>query len=319
MNSISRRYRNCASLALGLSFVTAGMASTGDEKIGEARQLAMKSIQAGDLQKLVDFLASDDMNGRSFKSAEAHEASKYIAKQFKEAGLTPLGDDGLWFQNIEIHEAAPNVVGIRKGKGDRFLLITAHFDHLPPKKTGDDRIFNGADDNASGTSAIIEIARAFGELDEMFEASIVFVAFNAEERGLVGSRHFAKHPPLDLKKAIGIINLDMVSRGEENLIFCEGGPSAPGMLPSIKKANKTIGLEIRFDTHPEWMRQSDQWSLLKEGVPALYFGVDDHPDYHKVTDHADKILAKLIERVARLTFIAAVDLVSKTENTNGEH
>jgi hypothetical protein len=281
-----------------------------EESEGNARRLAMETIRADDLQQLVDHLASDEMQGRSFNSPEAHEASKFIAKQFEAAGLAPLGDEASWFQAIGIEEAAPNVVGIHRGTGERFLLITAHFDHLPPARKGEDRIYNGADDNASGTSAIIEIARAFAELDEPFEASIVFVAFNAEERGLVGSRHFARNPPLDLKNAIGIINLDMVSRGEENLLFCEGGDSAPDMLASIKKANETIGLDLKFDVHPEWMRQSDQWSLLREGVPALYFGVEDHVDYHKVTDHPDKILPKLIERAARLTFLAATDLAS---------
>lgn len=295
-----------------------GFAHAGDS-LNEGRRRALDAIRAGEVQDLVNHLASDEMNGRSFRSDEAHQAARFIAEQFEAAKLEPMGDDDSWFQAIEVEGAAPNVVGIRRGTGESFLLITAHFDHLRPATEGTDRIYNGADDNASGTAAIITIARGFAKLQDQLEASIVFVAFTGEEAGLRGSRYFAKHPPLDLKKSLGIINLDMVSRGEENLIFCEGGDSAPDMLDAIKRANETIELEIRYDVHPEWMRQSDQWSLLREGVPALYFGVEDHEDYHKVSDHADKILPKLVERVARLTFLAAADIASsqaKTENGN---
>jgi len=278
---------------------------------------AMTAIRAADVQELVDHLASDEMNGRFFKGPEAKVAAKYIAGKFEAAGLEPLGDEGTWYPDIEIADAAPNVVGVRRGRGERFLLITAHFDHLPPAKEGEDRIYNGADDNASGTAAILEIADAFaaleGGLGGELEASVVFVAFTGEESGLLGSRYFAEHPPLPLEHAIGILNLDMVSRGEANLLYCEGGDSAPAMLESIKRANETIGLDIKFGTHPEWMRQSDQWSLLRKGVPALYFGVDDHPDYHQVTDHADRIIPELVEKAARLTFLAAAELVSEAD------
>lgn len=294
-----------------LAISSATIAST-----GAARRAAMETIRADDVQTLVDHLASDAMNGRHYKSPEAKKAANFIADQFKASELEPLGDEGTWFQAIDVEDASPNVVGIRRGRGERFLLITAHYDHLRPAREGKDRIYNGADDNASGSAAIIEIAGAFAALDEKFESSIIFVAFTGEEAGMRGSRYFADHPPLALKHAIGILNLDMVSRGKENLLFCEGGNTASEMLASIKHANETIGLDLRFDEHPEWMRQSDQWSLVSKGVAALYFGVEDHADYHKVTDHSDRIIPKLTERAARLVFLAAAELTSaaKTED-----
>lgn len=289
--------------------VLSSMVSCTGSTSGFLRLQAMETIQADDAQQLVNYLAADEMNGRAYKSREAHQAAEFIAGQFISSQLTPLGDKGSLFQDIEIEGAAPNVVGLRKGSGEKFLLITAHYDHLPPAKDGEDRIYNGADDNASGTAAIIEIAQAFSMLHGEFKASIIFVAFTGEEAGFRGSRYFAEHPPMDLKNSLGIINLDMVSRGEANLIFCEGGDTAPTLLDAIKRANETVGLEIRYDIHRDWLRQSDQWSLMQKDVPGLYFGVEDHPDYHKVTDHADKIFPKLIERVARLVFLAAADVI----------
>ncbi|MEW6071389.1 MAG: M28 family peptidase [Planctomycetota bacterium] len=141
-------------------------------------------------------------------------------------------------------------------------------------------------------------------------ATLVAVAFTGEEIGLVGSRFFVAHPPIPLEEIRGVFNLDMVSRGEPNLVFCEGGPSAPELRAAVERANDRVGLDIRFDAHPEWLHASDHGPFLDVGVPALYLGVEDHADYHRVTDHADRILPELAARVARLAFLAALDLAS---------
>jgi hypothetical protein len=271
------------------------------------RSEALDTIRAEDVQRHVDYLASDELGGRWSPSPEARLAADYVAAAFAAAGLEPLGDDGTWFQSID-DRLAPNVVGIERGTGPGYVLVTAHYDHLRPRGAGEDRIFNGADDNASGTAAVLEIAEAFGRLERATTASVVFVAFTAEEMGLRGSRFFVQHPPFGLDEIVGVVNLDMVSRGEENLIFCEGGPDAPELLAAAERANAVVGLEIRHDRHPEWLRQSDQWPFLQAGVRALYFGVEDHPDYHRVSDHADRILPVLTERVARLVFLILLDV-----------
>ncbi len=271
---------------------------------------AEDSITADEIQAHVDFLASDELGGRYARGPEAERAAEYIAAQFASYGLEPMGDDGTWFQSIG-GDFSPNVVALRRGSAAGCVVVTAHYDHLQRAEEGDDRIFNGADDNASGTAAVLEIAQAIGAQKAAPYRSIVFVAFTAEELGLRGSRYFVNERPEpirelgDLGEIVGNINLDMVSRGEENLIFCEPGDGAERLVEVAEDANAEIGLDIRFGEHREWLSQSDQHAFLQRGIPAIYFGVEDHPDYHHVTDHADRILPGLAARVARLVLLMA--------------
>ena len=119
--------------------------------------------------------------------------------------------------------------------------------------------------------------------------------------GLRGSRYFVDHAPMELRDIVGDVNLDMVSRGREDLIFCEAGEGSEELLRAVKSANAALGeLEVRYGEHPEWLAQSDQYAFLQRGIPAIYFGVEDHPDYHQVSDHADRILPDLAARIGRL-------------------
>jgi hypothetical protein len=277
--------------------------------IDAARQRGLESIQAEEIQEHVDLLASDAMRGRWARGSEILIAAHYIADQFAQDGLQPAGDDGTWFQALD-HEQdlAPNVVGVLPGRGDGWIVIGAHYDHLRPRNFGSDQIFNGADDNASGTAALLELAGALGGLQGAHESSVVLVAFTAEELGLLGSIYFVAHPPAELDQLRAAINLDMISRGEENLIFCEGGVRSPWLRDVAIRANQQIRLDLRHDEHPEWISASDHFPFMQRGVPTLYFGVEDHADYHRVSDHADRILPRLAESVARLVFLIAVDV-----------
>ena len=261
----------------------------------------LEGIRARDIQAHVDFLASDELQGRYAKSNEARIAARYVAACFATYGLEPRGDEDTWFQSIG-EDFAPNVVGFVQGSSDECVVLSAHFDHLKPAEKGDDRIFNGADDNASGTAALLELAQAFGARPEPPSRSILFVAFTAEEMGLRGSYFFVDHAPVELTTLIGDINMDMVSRGEENLIFCEAGEGSEHLVEAARAHAEEVGLELRVGQHSEWIKQSDQYPFVKKKVPALYLGVEDHVDYHQVSDHADKILPVLTERVARLVY-----------------
>jgi len=265
------------------------------------------AILAADIQAHVDYLASDEMAGRGARTPEARVAADYIAAQLAGSGVEPLGDDETWFQTVD-EELAPNVVGIVRGQEPGFVVISAHYDHLPPLESGDDRIFNGADDNASGVAAVLEVGAALGALETPPRRSIVLVAFTAEELGLRGAYHFVANPPLPLDELLGNLNMDMISRGEENLLFCEAGKGAEALLEAVRRANETVGLDIRYGEHPRWIRQSDQYAFVRAGHPALYFGVEDHVDYHKVSDHADKILPGLAASVAQLVYLTATSL-----------
>ena len=266
------------------------------------------SITKKNIVRDVTWLASDEMQGRHYRSIEARKAASYIANAFDEAGLTPLPSETSMFLPTDDLRDSPNVAAIYKGTSDTFVCITAHYDHLKPKRTGEDRIYNGADDNASGVAALISIAHALSKVTTPLESSIVLIAFTGEEAGFVGSNHFASNSPIALHKIRGLINLDMISRGKPNTIFLEGAPDAPRINMAINRANVRIGLTIIRNAHPDWLDRSDQAPFLEKNVPAVFFSVEDHEDYHKVTDHADKILPELATKTTQLVFLTAIDL-----------
>lgn len=273
-------------------------------------QSPISKITASGILDDVRWLASDELQGRYYRSKEAQIAAGYIADKWKDAGLIPLQGKSSMYLPVDDVFAAPNVAAMWQGSGDEFVLLTAHYDHLKPRKRGEDKIYNGADDNASGTAALIAIAHAVTSLNDRLNASIVFVAFTGEEAGFIGSEFFAANPPFPLHNIKGLINLDMISRGEPNTIFLEGAPDAPRISLAINRANKQIGLNIVRNAYPDWLDRSDQAPFLDRGVPCVFLSVEDHEDYHQVTDHADKILPDLAAKTAQLVFLAAVDLAS---------
>lgn len=254
------------------------------------------------------WLSSDALEGRHYQSQGAKTAAKYIATKWKDAGLTPLPKKTSMYLPTDDLRDAPNVAAMWKGTGETFVLLIAHYDHLRPRKTGDDKIYNGADDNASGTAALIAIAEALGQLQSPLFSSIVLLASTGEEAGFVGAKHFIESAPIQVQDIKAVINLDMISRGDPNTIFLEGSPDAPRISRAITSANKSVGLTIVRDKHPDWLYRGDQWPFLQRGVPAVFLSVEDHEDYHKVSDEADKILPELAAKTARLTFLAACEL-----------
>ena len=262
------------------------------------------------IQADVNHLADDAFYGRYWLSPFGRKAAVWIKEQMIEAGIEPGLPESAWFQELPTKDASPNVVGIVRGKNPDagYVILGAHYDHLPPRRRGEDKIYNGADDNASGTAAILAIGKSLVALKDSLESSVVLVAFTGEEAGLKGSRHFVDHSPIDLKKVRGLFNLDMISRGAKNTIFIDGAKGAPTLIKALKKANDSIGLTLRVDEHPDWLSRSDQWPFITKGVPAVLFSVEDHEDYHQVTDHADRIMADLARNVARLIALATLDL-----------
>lgn len=282
---------------------------------------AMAGISGEAILEDVKFLASDELKGRYARSPEAFRAARWIAARFESLGLAPIGES--YFHDVQDKAMSPNVIAIRPGVSERIVLITAHYDHLRPAAPDSqdvrngDRIFNGADDNASGTSGMLAIARAVASLAESdVPATFIFIAFTGEEAGLRGSRFVAAQPPFEMNRVVAMFNLDLISRGEDDLIFIDGPRNADGLRDALRRANEAngIGLRIEFDKHPDWLMRSDQAPFLFRKVPAVLLSVEDHPDYHEVTDHAEKILPKLAERVSRLVFAAAVDIAANAQN-----
>jgi len=317
------------------------------------RSRIVESISAERILAEVTHLAGDEFHGRFFRSPMAFTAAEWIRDRFEEAGLRPgvpatLGrataaepdetdagssevesesmpvpattDPGpFWFQPIADPKAAPNVIGVLRASSEarsgRSILVTAHYDHLPPRRSGEDRIHNGADDNASGTCGMIAVARALAGVPGGLPCDVVFIAFTGEEAGLRGARHYVERPTIPLESISALVNLDMISRGDANTIFVDGTEISEPIRAALRVANRSIGLRIRFDEHPEWLERSDQGPFLARGVPSVLFSVEDHEDYHQVTDHADRIIPELAAKVSRLVALAVAEMARSESST----
>ncbi|WP_321316894.1 M28 family peptidase [Labilibaculum sp.] len=215
-----------------------------------------------------------------------------------------------------------NVLAFLPGtnKNKEILVISAHYDHIGKK---DGEIFNGANDNASGTAAIIEIARKFQEANDnghKTKRSILFIAFTGEEKGLCGSKYFVDNPPFPLSNIVGNLNLDMLGRHDElndttDYIYLLGTnhlkPKLKVISDSINKISTKLRLDYKYDTPDNFLYQaSDQASFVKHGIPAVFYFNGLHADYHKASDTAEKIDFQAVNRVSQLVFLTAWELAN---------
>ena len=296
---------------------------------------ALDSISAQSLRGRLSFIASDALEGRGTPSRGLTIASEYIASEFRRAGLEPGGDTpGSYFQEapIEFTEGSGeqkitrrarvrNVIGILRGSDpalrNECVMVSAHYDHLGRKGPGPgDRIYNGANDNGSGTVTVMEIADALSKLDPHPRRSILFIAFAAEEEGLLGSRYYAKHPAWPLSKTIADLNLEQLGRtdasdGEQKGTATLTGFGFSTISNTLRKAGDETGIRV-YDSEPSSARffvSSDNLALAEVGVPANTVAVAYmFPDYHKVGDEWRKIDCGNLAHVDRMLALAVVML-----------
>ena len=273
------------------------------------------------LKKDIGFLAADERGGRAIGTDGEQQAAEYLAEEFETLGLQPMGTDG-FFQEFTVskpsnpHEEAVvgtdgagitgrNVIAYLDKKADKTIVIGAHFDHLGmggqgSLHRGDSAIHNGADDNASGTAALLALAKIFKY--ETLKSNIIFVAFSGEENGLWGSNYFVKNPTLDLKTVNYMINMDMVGRlNEEKSLAIYG----VGTSPSFSKVLNPINADsLKLVPSESGVGPSDHTSFYLQDLPVLHFFTGQHADYHKPSDDADKInyegLVKVVRYISRL-------------------
>lgn len=210
---------------------------------------------------------------------------------------------------------APNVIGVVRG-GDRrlreeYVVVSAHMDGLGiGSPVEGDSIYNGADDNASGTAALLEVAEAVAALDEPPKRSILFVALSGEESGLLGSGWFVEHPPVPLDRMVANLNIDMIGRNWEDTIAVIGKPysSLGALVDSVAVAHPELGLTVVGDIWPDerFFFRSDHYNFARKGVPALFFINGVHEDYHLPSDEVEKIKFEKAARISRLVFEAAL-------------
>ncbi|MFO7894326.1 MAG: M20/M25/M40 family metallo-hydrolase [Longimicrobiales bacterium] len=205
---------------------------------------------------------------------------------------------------------APNVVGVLPGSDeelrDSYVVVSAHMDHVGvgrPDETGDS-IYNGADDDASGTAVLVEVAEALATLERKPRRSVLFVAVSGEEKGLLGSRWFADHPTVPLDVMVANVNLDMVARNAPDSIVVIGQEysSLGPLVRNIAGERPELGLTVSEDLWPEqrFFFRSDHFSFAAKEVPALFFFAGTHEDYHRPSDEVDSVDTDKAARVGRL-------------------
>jgi Zn-dependent M28 family amino/carboxypeptidase len=277
------------------------------------------------LMSHVRTLAAPDMEGRATGTPGNARARTFILEQFRVAGLEPLGTTFEMPFTFERRQPADgkteavkmqgiNIGGICRGRGaadNGAMVITAHYDHLGVR---DASIYHGADDNASGVAVLLALARQCRQTPWRHDA--IFVAFDAEEMGLQGARAFVAALPVPSDRTIALnINLDMVARGDKNELYIAGTHHTPALRPILEPVASRATIKVLFGHdsgggQDDWTTQSDHAAFHQAGIPFLYFGVEDHPDYHKPTDTADKIQPAFFFQSA-LTILDAVTAIDR--------
>ncbi|GAA4233497.1 M20/M25/M40 family metallo-hydrolase [Postechiella marina] len=255
---------------------------------------AVNSWSKDALLQHVKTLSSDIFEGRRTGTKGAVKAKKYIINQFYSSGLKPFKksfEQPFTFVKGNKTYNASNVLGVVKGTehANKYIVISAHYDH-EGKKGG--QIFNGADDNASGVSALFAFAEYFKTHPP--KHSVILAAFDAEELGLRGSKYFVSTSAISLKNIKLNINLDMISRSVKNELFVVGTAFNKTLKQLILGVNTVDDLELKLghdgeDGLENWTYASDHANFYKNNIPFLYFGVEDHKDYHEPTDDYENI------------------------------
>ena len=290
----------------------------------------------------VTFLAADDLGGRAIGTEGEQKAADYLAEEFKKSGLEPKGTVG-YFQPFTVskptnpHEEAVigtdgegvtgrNVIGFIDNKSENTIVIGAHFDHLgmggqSSLHRGDSAIHNGADDNASGTAALVALAKILKH--EKNSSNFLFIAFSGEENGLWGSNYFVKNPTIELSTVNYMINMDMVGRmNEEKTLAINGVGTSPSLLPALDVVNAD---SLKLVTSESGIGPSDHTSFYLQDLPVLHFFTGQHSDYHRPSDDSDLInydglllVVKYIDRLVDQLDAEPKLAFTKTKDSSGD-
>ncbi len=240
----------------------------------------------------IEVLSSDVYKGRKTGTKENQMAADYIISRYKQIGLAPYKSSyrqPFTFKARQGEEVkGTNIIGTIPGKKKDVIVISAHYDHIGIIK---ELIYNGADDNASGIGGLLAMASYFKK--NMPEHTLIFAAFDAEESGLQGAKAFVASPTTDLKSIKINFNMDMISHSDKNELYATGTFAYPELKKYLITSIPDIKLLLGHDDpklgHDDWTNQSDQGAFNTKKIPFIYFGVEDHKDYHKSTDEYSTI------------------------------
>lgn len=295
-----------------------------------------KTITAIELKEMLYTYASDDFEGRKTGEPGQKKAVEFIKKHYVDAGIPSPLSEGDYYQEIPAAyfngdvKDSENVLAYIKGseKPDEIIIISAHLDHIGVSKNGD--INNGADDDGSGTVAILEIAEAFKAAQTDGNGpkrSILFLHVTGEEIGLFGSRYYADEDPVfPLKNTVANLNIDMIGRIDSkhedkgNYLYLIGSDKLSKELHDLSEAinKKYFNLEFDYtfnaDNDPNrFYYRSDHYNFAKNNIPVIFYFNGTHADYHRPGDTPDKINYEFLETRTRLIFHTAWELVNRTE------
>ncbi|WP_242133820.1 M28 family peptidase [Aestuariivivens marinum] len=263
-------------------------------------------------------LSSDAFEGRRTGTKGAVKARKYIINTFCKLQVKPLRksyEQSFMFIKNKKEYKGVNILGLIKGtyKPNKYIVVSAHYDHEGIKSG---QIYNGADDNASGVCALFSFAEYFKVHPP--KHSVILVAFDAEELGLRGSRHYVNNTVVPSKNILLNINMDMISRSGNKELFVVGVETHQHFKQLFSsKEFKTEDIKILvghdgYDEKDNWTYSSDHANFYKKGIPFLYFGVEDHEDYHEPTDDFENIhpefYCKAVKQI--ITVFKQIDLLS---------
>ena len=266
------------------------------------------TVSEKNLHKHVSYLASDKLQGRGTGTPQERMAAEYISKQFKKIGLAPKGDNGTFYHKFKFKKSsdphggtdenakmitAQNVAGYLDNGAEYTIVIGAHYDHLglgydhnSLEANSEGKIHNGADDNASGTAGVIELARFLAKNGVKEKHNFLFLCFSGEELGLYGSKKYTEYPTIDLTKVSFMINMDMIGRlNAEKRVVVGGVGTAPDFVPTLKGLKSDLG--IKLDS--AGVGPSDHTSFYLKNIPVLFFFTGQHSDYHKPSDDVEKV------------------------------
>lgn len=285
-----------------------------------------ETIKAETLKAQLYQFASSEFKGREVGTEGQKKAAQFLVDFYKAEGLLPAGKDATYLQNIpkeflpEKYNASENIVAYIKGSKypEETLIISGHFDHLGVENA---ELYFGADDNGSGTVAMMEIAQAFKTAERNGvrpKRNILFLHLTAEEIGLQGSYYYTKNPLFPLDKTIANLNIDMIGRVDErhknnpNYIYVIGADRISKELHFISEKvnaiNTKLELDYKYNAKDDpnhYYSRSDHYNFAQHDIPVIFYFNGEHPDYHKPTDTADKINYPLLEKRTKLIFSTA--------------
>jgi len=297
----------------------------------QAAIAAASSITAADFLRHLAVIADDSMRGRGTPSRELPLTAAYVASAFSAAGLAPGGDGNSFLQRYTLSAlaanptaTAPNTVGILEGSDpalrSEYVLVGAHMDHVGVTgggqncaASGADSICNGANDNGSGTVAVMQVARAIAGMSTRPRRTLIFAAFSGEERGLWGSAAYAKAPWRPLAQAAAVINIDMIGRNAKDSLFVLGKSYSTlgAIVDRVSRAHSGEGMRLVDDAwNGTYFTRSDQWSFARLGVTTLFFFNGPQPELHTARDAIGLMDADAAARAARMILYTVLEVAN---------